>query len=510
MGKKGEAAVQVKAKVKKPAKVRQRKAEAAPKDPFWLQLLKEDQASEAAHLAMHRTKMSEAYSARSLALAEAACKVIQDSDPCLRVTIEEHAKGYPVQSLHSGRWTFTTHRVMVGKRCCFNTRNHLPDLNGTQGARTADAEALILEQLVSHASCRNVAKADAQLHPESPLQATTMRNIGERHGEAMESQCQAAVLAVGPIAPLPATELEIIPADATKVAALIEALVPKVLQEEAQRNPVTFPDPEQTLDAALDAVCTKRQTDTRVKLDKEAKRKNKKERGALKEEAGERKTCTVACGAITIGGTHRLTLAAGNYLDLCLRLLAAICHNGVRHLNINVYLDGEKTLAEADQNGLGGKVKGLQIILDWWHLRKKIGELLSLALNNREIRKTQWKALRDILWHGCVDAAIAHLHAIDPIHIKNPKAIENLIGYLEFRRAQIPVYSVRVELGLKVSSNYAEKTCDLLVSRRQKRQGMAWSQEGSFCFAMVRACIRNQRLDHWLHSGEWSLAFLAA
>ena len=302
----------------------------------------------------------------------------------------------------------------------------------------------------------------------------------------------------------------IIPADATKVAALIDALIPEALQEEARRNPVAFPDPEQTLDAALDAVCTKRQTDTRVKLDKEAKRKNKKERGALKEEAGERKTCTVACGAITIGGKHRLTLAAGNYLDLCLRLLAAICHNGVRHLNINVFLDGEKTLAEAVQNGLGGKVKGLQIILDWWHLRKKIGELLSLALNNREIRKTQWKALRDILWHGCVDAAIAHLRAIDPIHIKNPKAIENLIGYLEFRRGQIPVYSVRVELGLKVSSNYAEKTCDLLVSRRQKRQGMAWSQEGSFCFAMVRTCIRNQRLDHWLHSGEWSLAFLAA
>jgi hypothetical protein len=510
MSKKGEETTPIKARIKKPARIRQRKAEAAPKDPFWLQLQKEDRESEAAHLALHRDKMSAIYSERSLALAEAAAKQIEDGDPCLRAIVVEHANGYPVKSLHSGRWTFTTHRVMVGRTCRYNTRKHLPDLNGTQDALTADAEALILEQLVSHASCRNAAKADAQLHPESAMQATTARNLGERHGEAMESQCQVAVLAVGPITPLPVTELELIPADAAEVAAWIDEVVPEALQEEARRNPVAFPDPGQTLDASLDAVCTKRQTATRAKPDKDAKRLNKKARGALKEEAGERKTCSVACGAITIGGRHRLTLAALNYLDLCLRLLAAIFCNGMRHCNVSVILDGEKTLAEAVESGLGGKVRGLQIILDWWHLRKKVGEQLSLALNNKEVRKTQWKAMRDILWHGCVDAAIAHLHAIDPIHIKNIKAIESLIVYLEFRRKQIPVYSVRVELGLKVSSQYAEKTCDLLVSRRQKRQGMAWSQEGSFCFAMVRTCIRNCRLHDWLHTGRWSLDFLAA
>lgn len=505
-----EAAVQVETKVKKPAKTRRKKAEAAPKDPFWLQLQKEDRASEAAHLEQHRLKMSATYSARSLALAEAVAQELRDSDPCLRVVVMENPRGFPVKSLHSGRWTFITHRVMLGKTCRYNTRNHMPDLNGTQDALTADAAALLLEQLVSHGSCRNVAKADAQLHPESPMQATTVRNIGERHGEAMESQCQKAVLALGPILPLADAERELIAADPAEVSAWIEDVVPEELQEEARRNPVAFPDPGQTLDAALDAVSTKRQSPTRVKLDKEAKRLNKKERGALKEEAGERKTCSVACGAITIAGTHRLTLAAANYLDLCLRLVAAICYNGARALNVNVYLDGEKTLSGAVETELGGKVRGLQIILDWWHLRKKVGEFLSLALNNREVRKTHWKAMRDILWHGCVDAAIAHLRAIDQSHIKNAKAIESLIGYLEFRRNQIPVYSVRVELGLKVSSQYAEKTCDLLVSRRQKRQGMAWSQEGSFGFAMVRACIRNQRLHDWLHSGSWSMSFLAA
>jgi hypothetical protein len=496
--------------VKKSAKTRMRKAEAAPKDPFWLQLQKEDRESEAAHLALHREKMSATFTARSLALAEAAAEKIRESDPCLRVLVQAHPRGYPVKSLHSGRWSFITHRVMVGRSCRYNTRNHLPELNGTQDALTADAEAQLLEQLVGHASCRNAAKADAQLHPQSPMQATTVRNIGERHGEAMEAQCQAAVQALGPIDALPAQEQEIIPVCPAEIAAWIDEIVPEELQEEARRNPVAFPDPARTLDASLDAVCTKRQTPTRAKPEKDAKRLGKKERGALKEAAGERKTCSVACGAVTIGGTHRLTLAADNYFDLCLRLLAAICHNGVRHLNVTVLIDGEKSLAEAVQGGLGGKVRGLQVILDWWHLRKKLGELLSLAFNNKDLRKSHWKALQGILWHGCVDAAIAHLQAIDPVCIKNPKAIETLIGYLDHRRMQIPVYSVRVELGLKVSSQYAEKTCDLLVSRRQKRLGMAWSQEGSFGFAMVRACIRNQRLGHWLSSGQWSLDFLAA
>jgi len=53
-----------------------------------------------------------------------------------------------------------------------------------------------------------------------------------------------------------------------------------------------------------------------------------------------------------------------------------------------------------------------------------------------------------------------------------------LITYLHRNQACIPCYALRKKLGLRISSNPVEKANDLVVSNRQKHNGMSWSADG--------------------------------
>ncbi len=68
------------------------------------------------------------------------------------------------------------------------------------------------------------------------------------------------------------------------------------------------------------------------------------------------------------------------------------------------------------------------------------------------------------LWYGLTDKAIDLLLEIPEQNIKNPKALEKLLAYLERNRPYIPCYAARKELGLCNSSAIGEKTNDLIVS----------------------------------------------
>jgi hypothetical protein len=148
-----------------------------------------------------------------------------------------------------------------------------------------------------------------------------------------------------------------------------------------------------------------------------------------------------------------------------------------------------------------------QIVLDWFHLEKRCKEQLSLALKGREMRNTLLEELLPCLWNGCVDRAIALLQSVEPTQIKNPKALTDLIGYLERNCPYIPCYSIRKHLGLPNSSNRGEKANDLVVSDRQKHNGMSWSKPGSVALAAVTALVRNQEYKRWFHTGTLSFAF---
>ena len=129
-------------------------------------------------------------------------------------------------------------------------------------------------------------------------------------------------------------------------------------------------------------------------------------------------------------------------------------------------------------------------------------------MKGRVIRNDVLTEVLPLLWYGLVDHAIAFMKMVDPSQIKDPEAITKLIGSFERNRSHIPCYAVRKELGLRNSSHIGEKMNDLVVSDRQKHNGMSWSVSGSVALASLTALARNNEHALWFEEGsiEFKLA----
>ncbi len=143
--------------------------------------------------------------------------------------------------------------------------------------------------------------------------------------------------------------------------------------------------------------------------------------------------------AVVLVGGLRYAFAEASAGGLWLQVSALLLELGV--------LDGERRLLVLGDGaswirtwyeGLGIPSKAM--ILCWWHLRKRCYESMSSAGGPKDRRQVLSKSLLDRLWDGEVDEAIAVLR--DAMGwVRNAKALEDLIGYLEKRRAYIPDYS---------------------------------------------------------------------
>jgi hypothetical protein len=144
--------------------------------------------------------------------------------------------------------------------------------------------------------------------------------------------------------------------------------------------------------------------------------------------------------------------------------------------------------------GLGIDSKAM--VLCWWHLRKRCYESMSSAGGPKDRRRAFEKELLGQLWRGEVEAAMGLLRGASE-WVRNPTAVEDLIGYLEKRRAYIPDYQERQRAGLWIASTRVEKFNDWAVSGRCKHQGMSWSPLGVLALAALEAARRNGELDEW-------------
>jgi hypothetical protein len=136
------------------------------------------------------------------------------------------------------------------------------------------------------------------------------------------------------------------------------------------------------------------------------------------------------------------------------------------------------------------------MVLCWWHLRKRCYESMSSAGGPKDRRRAFEKELLGKLWRGEVGAAIELLRgALE--WVRTPSSVEELIGYLEKRRAYIPDYEQRQRAGLWIASTRVEKYNDWAVSGRCKHQGMSWSAQGVLALATLEAARRNGELDEW-------------
>jgi Uncharacterised protein family (UPF0236) len=149
--------------------------------------------------------------------------------------------------------------------------------------------------------------------------------------------------------------------------------------------------------------------------------------------------------------------------------------------------------------GLGISPKAM--IVCWWHLRKRCYEQLSAAGGPKDRRRALEKEVLGQLWQGKVDAAVDLLRgALE--WVNHPQAVEDLIGYLEKRRAYLPDYQQRQQEGLWIASTRVEKFNDWAISERCKHRGMSWSPAGVLALAALEAARRNGELDYWRQHRE--------
>jgi hypothetical protein len=258
---------------------------------------------------------------------------------------------------------------------------------------------------------------------------------------------------------------------------------------ELKKNRVRLSDyenPETAVNISVDDVCVKRQSEVRPKEDGDNQPKRVDNTIIHVENSGG----SYILNSSTLFGTLRL-------------LLGFLLQGYLLKKQLVFFTDGARGIHIAIKTMFG--FANYKIILDWYHLAKKCREQLSMALKGSKIRNEFLDELLPCLWFGNINGAIGLLQNIEDSKVKNTAYITKLIEYFERIRGYVPCYALRDKLGLRNSSNMGEKSNDLVVSKRQKHNGMSWSVKGSGAFASVAAASRNNEIHNWLHHQGLSL-----
>ena len=396
-----------------------------------------------------------------------------------------------------GRFTFTTHGVRKGGvvyqltgRCFF------PPLQAKEWYRTRGFKELALVYGVVEDSYRKTSALINRIrHQAGATPFRTLRDASEGEGEQilahMEGRAER-ILEKHHFTPEGMPPEEMVTSSASRVCspeevqvALESCEIPEEWKGEMADNPVPYEAPSSQVYATIDGVGVKRQREQRRKeVPKERKKKKEKKQYAY----------------TTIAHVEHdeasYVLAGKGTVEVLRMLLALLLHNGLWQEGLIFLADGQKTLQAAILRAFSWW-GDIQLILDWYHLEKKCKEGLSLAMKGRDLRNSALKEVSHLLWHGLTDRAIQFLQALDADQIKNEKARNELIASLERCKPYIPCYAIRRQLGLRNASSIGEKMNDLVVSERQKHNGMSWSREGSVALAALTALVRNQEQDTW-------------
>jgi Uncharacterised protein family (UPF0236) len=132
------------------------------------------------------------------------------------------------------------------------------------------------------------------------------------------------------------------------------------------------------------------------------------------------------------------------------------------------------------------------IILDWYHLRKKVRELMSMIARTKPEKTTHIQQILYQLWRGNTQEAIQYLKT--KVEVRNEAKHQDLIAYLEKHQAEIIDYGRRQKVKQPIGSGRGEKGVDQVIGHRQKKKGMSWSPTGSRALGILKAVELN---DQW-------------
>lgn len=129
------------------------------------------------------------------------------------------------------------------------------------------------------------------------------------------------------------------------------------------------------------------------------------------------------------------------------------------------------------------------IILDWYHLCKKLREMMSMIAANKLEKIKHLKFLLSQLWQGNTTIALEYLK--HQVKARNLDKRHELIGYLEKHQHEIINYKRRSQAGKTIGSGRVEKGVDLTVGSRQKNKGMSWRPLGSRALCLLKVVELN-------------------
>lgn len=412
------------------------------------------------------------------------------------------SKRYRVEG-EVGRFEFETHRLERGGEVLVDTAGLFPPLTGQEWYRTAGFKEVGYGHGSINGSYRQTASWLNRLRhqAEEGTPSRTLSHSSEQEGQAvmahLEQLAQQVLQTHQFKGHSPPAEQRTVyqnqvfhrqPAD--RVVEAVKVCAPEPGYEaEMLANPVSYEVAADSIQVSIDPVGVKKQKECR----KDSQPKGKRE-------------MVYQTVAHVQHGDQSYSLN-GSCIGLVLELvLAFLLHNGLLKYNLLFFVDGQRSLHNAILV-IFAWFGPLQLILDWYHLQKKCHDLLRVALKGRNSRNQVLEQLLPLLWLGTVERAIALLQAIDPPQVKDPARLDDLIGYFQRQQPYIPCYAVRKRLGLRNSSNLGEKANDLLVSARQKHNGMSWSPSGSVALAALTALVRNNEHLLWFRSQTLRFSF---
>ena len=402
-----------------------------------------------------------------------------------------------------GRLSFATYsRVNAYWEGLYNTsREFFRPLHGAEKYRTEGFNELALIYGTTEASFRKTAALlnrvrhqEAGGTPSRTVRAHTeqegrkiqdhlahkVRTILQENGFTEEGVSQKVRgHALGDTSPLVSAEPL---AELVRAFDIEERFKPAIL-----KNPVPYEDPTAAVNISVDEVGAKKQKASREKRPADSPAKPKR--------------AYVQNTVIHVEQAGASYILNGEGVLCGLRMvLAFLLHNHLLDHKFMFFVDGHSLYVSVVQ--FFSWHTNIAVILDWYHLKKKCKELLSMAVRGKEIRNTVLEKLLPLLWHGLGDHAITYLKNLPAAQIKNEQERSHLIEYFAKNRLMIPAYAVRSELGLRNSSNRGEKANDLLVAARQKHNGMSWSPSGSLALASVTALKKNQEYTKWFQEEQ--------
>jgi hypothetical protein len=416
-------------------------------------------------------------------MSEAGGQVVQNSRP------------YKVDG-EVGRFTFLTHSILNDSDIQYDTsRDIFLYLHGKEYYRTTGFKEIALIYGDTEKSYRKTAQLINRIRYQERdgTPSRTLHEVTEREGTALLEHITEKS---GQILSDHGFEgTGIYRGDDSKYTPLFPVFLPQsevdgVLSACAEscsssvgyiENPIGYEDPRETVNIAVDDVNVKRQEESRIPGQKRNEHKRKYAHNTI--------------AHLSYSGT-KYVLNSASTVSLVPVIMSFLLTNGLFRKRFQFFTDGHTVLNKTIIKFFSWK-KNIGIILDWYHISKKCGELLSQAMKGRDLRNEVLNKLKPLLWYGLTDKAIEFLLEIPKKDIKSAQSLEKLIAYLERNRPYIPCYAARKELGLCNSSAVGEKANDLIVSERQKHNGMSWTKKGTTALAAITALKQNNGHKKW-------------